>query len=315
MKFLTPQETAKLKKILSNYSQFQSTKGQKNFLGVCGLQNYSGRIQSDDPATFVMSIFATLPEVYTTNNNSRRLGLLVFLEYVIADADENLDEEETQFIQEVIAKCKQWEQSKQQQNQKNFQQQSQPSTPRPSVQQPVNKPPTNTRPQPLQPTVTNRPQRAQQAVTNRQKPTAQPVLSVDNAIEIATKTWFILLPIVVIWFFIGANSQSFLDGVADDNQKVFWLIIAGSGGGLSSGLGGWIAWWRVAVARRPIQWEQLFLYSVMGLACGAVCWAIIGYFLSFGGNLREYGQLVGLFFGLAVVIAIFGWLNLKRARR
>ncbi|MFN6567342.1 toll/interleukin-1 receptor domain-containing protein [Dendronalium sp. ChiSLP03b] len=172
--------------------------------------------------------------------------------------------------------------------------------------------------QQLRPTSSQRP--IQTPAINTQKTIARPpitrlsISTVDNAVAVGKKIWFILLPLVIIWFFVGAINQSFISNI-NSTQVLIVLIISGSLGGFFSGLAAWIAWWRIVVARRSVQWEQALLCSIIGLIGGAIGWAIIGNTLNNqGGNLREYGHVFGLFFGLIVVVAILGWLSLRPPR-
>ncbi|BAZ51866.1 hypothetical protein NIES4103_45250 [Nostoc sp. NIES-4103] len=299
MDFLSTQEKAQLQKFLVNNTLLRTA--DENFRGVLlansGLDKYRSRIALNRSLQeFVLSLCAILSENRNEVDSSAKLPLIVFLEY-ISESDDNLSTQDQEFIQKVIIK---WEQSK-----KRPVSRIPPQPPKSTSSPPQNKL-KETTPRTAPPVKNNN-------RDNTPRQTRRPVSTVNYAIAIGTQTWFILLPIVVIWFYIGASSQSFIDST-NSNQKVILLVVFGSLGGLFSGLGGWLAWWRVTVVRRPIQWEQALLCSAIGLACGGGCWASIGYVLSNGGNLRNYGEFVGLFFGLTVVVAIFGWLSLRRTR-
>ncbi|HBB32217.1 MAG TPA: hypothetical protein DDZ80_27575 [Cyanobacteria bacterium UBA8803] len=106
MDFLNSQEKFQLLRILTKSSQLQTADERSNVLAFCGLDQYCGLVQLDQPlGKFVISIYATLSQVYVTVDNSEKLGLVVFLEY-LSQIDFNLSEEDKKFIQYVITK---WE--------------------------------------------------------------------------------------------------------------------------------------------------------------------------------------------------------------
>lgn len=112
MEFLNSEEKIKILKILAKSSQLQTSDERRNFLFLCGLEDYCGSIQLDQPSgKFVISLCSTLSKVYITLENSKRLGLIVLLEY-INQLDSNLSTDDQDFIQHIITKGEQWQASK-----------------------------------------------------------------------------------------------------------------------------------------------------------------------------------------------------------
>ncbi|NJM72099.1 MAG: NACHT domain-containing protein [Scytonema sp. RU_4_4] len=112
MEFITPDEKAQLKQILSRDSRFQTVDERRNFLMFCGLEQYCNSVQLEKSLdNFVISLLATLPTVYITIDNYERLGLTIFLEFII-QIDSSLSSQERDFIQHVINKSKQWQESR-----------------------------------------------------------------------------------------------------------------------------------------------------------------------------------------------------------
>jgi len=108
MEFINVQEKAKLREILLKSSQLQTTDDRNSFLIFCGLERFCGSIHLDKSLDkFIISLFATLSKHYITVENSERLGLVIFLEYII-QIDSSLSTQEHNFIKNIIAK---WEQS------------------------------------------------------------------------------------------------------------------------------------------------------------------------------------------------------------
>jgi len=114
MEFLTSKEVAQLQNILINNTQLQSSDAdlRSALLINCGLRKYCGLVQLDKSLfQFVVSLFAKLSEVYITIDDSERLGLVVFLEY-LSQIDSSLSTDEQHFIQYVITKWEHWRASK-----------------------------------------------------------------------------------------------------------------------------------------------------------------------------------------------------------
>jgi hypothetical protein len=112
MEFLNPEEKHQLQRILTKSSQLQTAYERSNLLTFCGLESSCGLIQLDQPSgKFVISLCSTLSKVYITVENSERLGLIVFLEY-INQIDSSLSTDEQDFIQHVITQGEQSQASK-----------------------------------------------------------------------------------------------------------------------------------------------------------------------------------------------------------
>lgn len=110
MRFLCYPEINKLQQILINKTQLHTADAdlRRALLTSCGLGKYSSLLPLDKNSfQFVISLCAKLSESYITVDNSKRLGLIVFLDY-IRQIDPNLSEEDQDFLEYVIAK---WEQS------------------------------------------------------------------------------------------------------------------------------------------------------------------------------------------------------------
>ncbi|MGK7871794.1 MAG: metallophosphoesterase [Xenococcaceae cyanobacterium] len=109
MEFLNLQEKGQLQQILTNKTLLRTADAdlRSAVLSNCGLGKYCSLLRLDaTPFQFVVSLCAQLSEVSITVENSERLGLIVFLEY-ISEIDLNLSAEDKEFIQYVISK---WEQ-------------------------------------------------------------------------------------------------------------------------------------------------------------------------------------------------------------
>ncbi len=106
---LTPQKTGQLKKILGSISQLNETYSRNNFLSLCELEMYSGRLKLDSSTDeFIISIFAKLSDVPSPSEPQEKSALIVFLEYAI-ELDEKLIDQDKEFIKTVIEKLvEQW---------------------------------------------------------------------------------------------------------------------------------------------------------------------------------------------------------------
>lgn len=104
MELLNTQEKAHLQKILARSSQLQTADDRRNFLTLCDLIEYCDVQLDKTSRNFVISLLAQLSKVYIKAENSKRLGLVVFLEN-ISKFDLDLSEEDNKFIQYVITKC------------------------------------------------------------------------------------------------------------------------------------------------------------------------------------------------------------------
>jgi signal peptidase I len=104
MELLNTQEKAHLQKILARSSQLQTADDRRNFLTLCDLIEYCDVQLDKTSRNFVISLLAQLSKVYIKAENSKRLGLVVFLEN-ISNFDLDLSEEDKKFIQYVITKC------------------------------------------------------------------------------------------------------------------------------------------------------------------------------------------------------------------
>jgi len=128
MDFLNSQEKFQLQRILAKSSQLQTSDERRNFLIFCGLEDSWGLVQLDQPlGKFVISLCSTLSKVYITVEDSEKLGLIVFLEY-INEIESSLSTNDQHFIQHVITKGEQWQASK-----TGKQQSEEPSSPSPQA--------------------------------------------------------------------------------------------------------------------------------------------------------------------------------------
>jgi CHASE2 domain-containing sensor protein len=104
MEFLSPKEKAQLQRILTRSSQLQTSDERRNFLIFCGLEDYCGLVQLDQPlGKFVISLCSTLSKVYIIVEDYEKLGLIVFLEY-LSQTDLNLAAADRKFLEHVIGK-------------------------------------------------------------------------------------------------------------------------------------------------------------------------------------------------------------------
>jgi predicted NACHT family NTPase len=100
MKFLNPDETAKLKKILTESSRLKTPDERDDFLTCSGLKQYSGLFKIDEPSDdFAVSLLAKLSEIYIADKRV----LVIFLEYLNL-LDSSLSLEDQDFIKYVIDK-------------------------------------------------------------------------------------------------------------------------------------------------------------------------------------------------------------------
>lgn len=103
MKCLQLQQKAMLKDVLARCSHLSTTDACRDFLVICGLQEYSGSLRFETTDNFILSIFARLSQVSITNDNLDKSGLVVFLEHIIY-LDELLPEDDKDFLKKVIEK-------------------------------------------------------------------------------------------------------------------------------------------------------------------------------------------------------------------
>ena len=104
MELLNTQEKAHLQRILARSSQLQTADDRRNFLTICDLIEYCDVQLDKTSSKFVIGLLAQLSKVYIKTENSKRLGLVVFLEN-ISNFDLDLSEEDKKFIQDIITKC------------------------------------------------------------------------------------------------------------------------------------------------------------------------------------------------------------------
>lgn len=109
MEFLTPQEKTKLQQILINHSLLRAADAdfRSALLINCGLGTYCSLLPLNaNNLQFVITLCSKFSEVYITVDNSEKIALVVFLEY-ISESDPNLSTEEQEFIKNVITKLEQ----------------------------------------------------------------------------------------------------------------------------------------------------------------------------------------------------------------
>jgi hypothetical protein len=310
MDFLNAQEKVQLQRILAKISGLQTASERSDFLSICSLRNYCSSISFDRSTDkFVSSLIVELSKFEIISGNSKKLGLVVLLEYIneLGEYELSLSPEDRNFIQYVVNK---WEQFKKQSPvQKNSQQPNQSTSSQPPIQRQVNiQPPVGNRPKSVETTTNNR---SNSPVRRRQNSTQPSIDTVRYTVTIVKKIWFILVFIVIIWSVIGYFSQPKISDVPS-SQMLSFLIIYGSLGGVCSGvLGGWLALKLVAPS---IQLETSLIYSVIKMIAVAIGWTMVG-MLAYNSNmLQEHGQLIGFMFGILIAIVIIGWLNLIRYR-
>lgn len=108
MGFLTYKESQQVQKLLSNSTLLQTADAEHRsaMLINCGLEEYCSELPLNGIAShFATVLYSKLSKSYVTIDNSPRLGLVVFLEY-ISWRDLDLSEDEKNFINHAIAK---WE--------------------------------------------------------------------------------------------------------------------------------------------------------------------------------------------------------------
>jgi hypothetical protein len=121
VQFLTYPESNQLQKILINNTLLQTADGdfRNALLTNCGLGKYRSLIPLDKPPfQFVIILCQKLSEVHITVDASKRLGLIVFLEY-ISQIDISLSSEDKSFLNHVITKWEQQQTSSNQKSQRN----------------------------------------------------------------------------------------------------------------------------------------------------------------------------------------------------
>jgi len=106
MQVISPQEKAKLIRILTNISLLQTAEDRRNFLSLCGLDNYCSLVNLDTTLDkFIISLLSKLFKPSVSNKDSKELELVILLEH-INQFQLNLSSEDNQFISYVISK---WE--------------------------------------------------------------------------------------------------------------------------------------------------------------------------------------------------------------
>lgn len=95
-----------LKQILSRSIYLQFTDDRRDFLNICKLEKIGNLIQLDKPLNqFITSLLVRLSRVYIGANYSKKIGLVIFLEF-ISNIDSSLSEEDKQFIEYILTKLK-----------------------------------------------------------------------------------------------------------------------------------------------------------------------------------------------------------------
>jgi hypothetical protein len=99
-------EIATLKQILTRSLNLQTTDDRRDFLSICGLEKVGASIQLDKPLSqFIINLLAQLARVYIEADSSKRIGLVIFLEF-ISKIDSSLSEKDKQFIEYILIKLK-----------------------------------------------------------------------------------------------------------------------------------------------------------------------------------------------------------------
>ncbi len=99
-------EIATLKQILTRSLILQTTDDRRDFLSICGLEKVGASIQLDKPLSqFIINLLAQLARVYIEADSSKRIGLVIFLEF-ISKIDSSLSEKDKQFIEYILIKLK-----------------------------------------------------------------------------------------------------------------------------------------------------------------------------------------------------------------
>lgn len=99
-------EIATLKQILTRSLNLQTTDDRRDLLSICGLEKVGALIQLDKPLSqFIISLLAQLARVYIEADSSKRIGLVIFLEF-LSKIDCSLSKEDKQFIEHILIKLK-----------------------------------------------------------------------------------------------------------------------------------------------------------------------------------------------------------------
>lgn len=103
---LNSNEIIILNQILTRSTNLQTTDNRRDILTICGLEKLCALIQLDKPMSqFIISLLAQLARVYIESDSSKRIGLVIFLEF-LSKIDYSLSEEDKQFIEYILIKLK-----------------------------------------------------------------------------------------------------------------------------------------------------------------------------------------------------------------
>ena len=108
MEFLTPNERSQLQRILiiNNYLKATDANSRRALLNNCDLEPYCNLVDFDKPlAIFIPNLCSELSRVNISVNGNQKLGLIVFLEYLIlSDFLFQFTSEEQAFLENIIQK-------------------------------------------------------------------------------------------------------------------------------------------------------------------------------------------------------------------
>ncbi len=106
MEFINFQEKLQIQRILAKSSLLQTADDRRNFLTFCGIEKHFELQLDQSIGKFVISLLVQLLKMEVVIDNYKKLGLIVFLEY-LNQLDYSLSPEDQDFIKYIQSK---WEQ-------------------------------------------------------------------------------------------------------------------------------------------------------------------------------------------------------------
>ncbi|MBI4784730.1 MAG: CHAT domain-containing protein [Oscillatoriophycideae cyanobacterium NC_groundwater_1537_Pr4_S-0.65um_50_18] len=184
------------------------------------------------------------------------------------------------------------------------------SSPPPSPPPRTASPPSGNSPRRSSPSTKRKPSRSSHS--DRQSHADRHRLSASLLLPLVQKTWFFLLPTLLIWMGAGWHLESTLDDASMSDFVFRWFAIGGLAGGFSGCLGGWA----LQRATSSVQWDQFLLSCLAGVMAGSIGWLLtIKVIQAVSVGLRNgNGSALGFIVGTVVTALIFWRISFSQAR-
>lgn len=108
MEFLTLNETVGLQRIITRSPQLETSDDRSSFLSLCDLKSRCDLRVDTRPSKFAVNLLVKLSEVYISSEDSEKLGLVHFLDYLLR-LDSQLPDQDKSFIESILEKLNRWQ--------------------------------------------------------------------------------------------------------------------------------------------------------------------------------------------------------------